>query len=64
MGLFGAAHGWGGAKSLTLPLSIIYHIYPIQGRRSRLKTVAAERSEEKQSHVVALYKQLGVWGAL
>ena len=35
-----------------------------QGRRSRLKTGAAERSEEKQSHVVALYNPLGVWGAL
>ena len=36
----------------------------LQGRRSRLKTGAAEHSEEKQSHVVALYKQLGVWGVL
>ena len=36
----------------------------LQGRWSRLKTGAAEHSEEKQSHVVALYKQLGVWGVL
>ena len=35
-----------------------------QGQRSRLKTGAAERSEEKQSSVVALYKKLQVWGAL
>ena len=36
----------------------------LQRQRSRLKTGAAERIEEKQSHVVALYKQLGVWGVL
>ena len=33
-----------------------------KGRWNRLKTGAAERIEEKQSHVVALCKQLGVWG--
>ena len=35
-----------------------------QGQRSRLKAGVAERSKEKQSYVVALYKKLQVWGAL
>ena len=44
--------------------SLINNLIYLHWQRSRLKTGAVERSEEKQSHVVALYKQLGVWGAL
>ena len=59
--LFGSNSFDTDANTNVLNTTIEYIISTKQGRRSRLKTGAAECSKEKQSHVVALYKQLGVW---